>query len=174
MSSAGEHETGMYCLGCRYNLRGLPENRCPECGRSFDPSRPTTFARQQHPTPLRDLAQAFLKGVEQGSPDSTLLLLRQLRRQRSERLRKALESQEMQSLRGENELLRSKLREVLELMLAHDLIDRDGIERIFAEIEQAAAIPVELVDAEAGDDSEPSADLLDLQKAVEEASKHEP
>jgi hypothetical protein len=34
----------MLCLGCGYDLRGLPENRCPECGRAFDPVDPTTFA----------------------------------------------------------------------------------------------------------------------------------
>jgi hypothetical protein len=31
------------CLSCQYDLRDLPENRCPECGREFDPSDPTTF-----------------------------------------------------------------------------------------------------------------------------------
>ncbi len=33
-----------YCLGCRYPLDLLPENRCPECGRAFDPCDPATFA----------------------------------------------------------------------------------------------------------------------------------
>ena len=32
-----------HCLGCSYDLRGLPENRCPECGRCFDPDDPGTF-----------------------------------------------------------------------------------------------------------------------------------
>jgi len=31
------------CLGCGYELRGLPEPVCPECGRVFDPTDPTTF-----------------------------------------------------------------------------------------------------------------------------------
>ena len=26
-----------YCVGCGYSLYGLPEPRCPECGRAFDP-----------------------------------------------------------------------------------------------------------------------------------------
>jgi len=29
--------TGMNCPSCGYDLRGLPEHRCPECGRPFDP-----------------------------------------------------------------------------------------------------------------------------------------
>jgi len=27
----------MHCLDCGYDLRELPEPRCPECGREFDP-----------------------------------------------------------------------------------------------------------------------------------------
>ncbi|MGD8453870.1 MAG: hypothetical protein PVJ57_18805 [Phycisphaerae bacterium] len=34
------------CLGCGYILDHLPENRCPECGRAFDPDDPETFAHQ--------------------------------------------------------------------------------------------------------------------------------
>jgi hypothetical protein len=32
------------CLDCGYILEGLPENRCPECGRAFDPDDPRTVA----------------------------------------------------------------------------------------------------------------------------------
>lgn len=31
------------CLGCGYRLYALPESRCPECGRVFDPCNPSTF-----------------------------------------------------------------------------------------------------------------------------------
>jgi hypothetical protein len=31
------------CLGCGYILDGLPEPRCPECGRGFDPLDSSTF-----------------------------------------------------------------------------------------------------------------------------------
>jgi hypothetical protein len=31
------------CLGCGYILEHLPENRCPECRRAFDPNDPRTF-----------------------------------------------------------------------------------------------------------------------------------
>ncbi|HEX8914698.1 MAG TPA: hypothetical protein VF796_20270 [Humisphaera sp.] len=32
-----------YCRGCHYNLRGLAEPRCPECGRTFDPARADSY-----------------------------------------------------------------------------------------------------------------------------------
>ncbi len=31
------------CLGCGYILDGLPEPRCPECGRGFDPNDALTY-----------------------------------------------------------------------------------------------------------------------------------
>lgn len=31
------------CVGCGYILEGLPENRCPECGRRFDPQDQRTY-----------------------------------------------------------------------------------------------------------------------------------
>ena len=36
-----------YCRRCGYNLAALPEPRCPECGRVFDPADSRTF--QRHP-----------------------------------------------------------------------------------------------------------------------------
>ena len=33
----------MWCLECDYELINLEEARCPECGRAFDASDPTTF-----------------------------------------------------------------------------------------------------------------------------------
>jgi hypothetical protein len=34
------------CLGCYYVLNHLPEPRCPECGRAFDPNDPTTYTHK--------------------------------------------------------------------------------------------------------------------------------
>jgi hypothetical protein len=35
-----------YCRRCSYDLRGLPDPRCPECGQPFDPANPRTFRRR--------------------------------------------------------------------------------------------------------------------------------
>ncbi len=34
----------MYCLKCKYDLRRLPEPRCPECGTPFDPTDSATYS----------------------------------------------------------------------------------------------------------------------------------
>ncbi len=36
---------GTCCRACGYPLAGIPEPRCPECGRAFDPGDPRTFDR---------------------------------------------------------------------------------------------------------------------------------
>jgi hypothetical protein len=36
--------SAMFCRGCDYNLVGVAARRCPECGRTFDPSDAATFA----------------------------------------------------------------------------------------------------------------------------------
>ena len=38
------HQHDRYCLSCRHSLRGIHSERCPECGRPFDPDDPATFA----------------------------------------------------------------------------------------------------------------------------------
>jgi hypothetical protein len=43
MSSPESISTYKRCLGCGYILDGLPENRCPECGREFDPNDGQTY-----------------------------------------------------------------------------------------------------------------------------------
>lgn len=48
------------CLGCDYLLHGLPENRCPECGRPFDPARPETMAVRR---PLGAVGRAIFRPI---------------------------------------------------------------------------------------------------------------
>jgi len=39
-----------YCRRCLYELHGLPQPRCPECGRAFDPDNPASVytSKRQH------------------------------------------------------------------------------------------------------------------------------
>ena len=50
MSAEGEHsdtEIRLHCPMCGYNLRGLPDGKCPECGTPFERD---TLARMDQPT----------------------------------------------------------------------------------------------------------------------------
>lgn len=38
----------VYCLQCGYNLRGIPQRRCPECGFGYDHAAVRYFSRQQN------------------------------------------------------------------------------------------------------------------------------
>src|SRR4051812_17679809 len=102
---------GIYCLNCHYDLRGLSENRCPECGRSFDPGRPSTFARSPHATPVRDLVNRVGKALEQAlAADDPERILQRLRSGR------ASQAGEVDRLRRVNAQLRSQLDFVLEVL----------------------------------------------------------
>ena len=43
MQKHRNQEDNRYCLTCGYLLRGLPDPRCPECGRPFDPTDASTY-----------------------------------------------------------------------------------------------------------------------------------
>ena len=38
----------MFCLKCGYNLFGLPNHICPECGSGFNPSDDSTYSHTAH------------------------------------------------------------------------------------------------------------------------------
>ena len=42
-SAGQQNRKRMRCLECGYRLIHLTENRCPECGRAFDPNDPESF-----------------------------------------------------------------------------------------------------------------------------------
>src|ERR1035441_10641934 len=59
-----------FCIGCGYMLRQLPSNRCPECGRAFDPADPRTMSIGR---PLRWWQRKLLRPI--GWPTIFLALL---------------------------------------------------------------------------------------------------
>jgi len=44
------HLRAGHCVRCGYNLKGLPEPRCPECGTPFDPAHPAIEDVESVPT----------------------------------------------------------------------------------------------------------------------------
>jgi hypothetical protein len=53
------HRIGL-CKDCNYSLIGLPSNRCPECGREFDPDDPNTMNMGQ---PMGPIARLLISPV---------------------------------------------------------------------------------------------------------------
>ncbi|HYE18170.1 MAG TPA: hypothetical protein VEA69_06985 [Tepidisphaeraceae bacterium] len=53
----------LYCLGCYYNLRGLPADarRCPECGRNFHPDLPATYSLTPTPERLKNAVRQITR-----------------------------------------------------------------------------------------------------------------
>ena len=49
----------MHCKSCEYPLEYLTVNRCPECGREFDPDNPWTYGPEVHP-PVKPSALLLL------------------------------------------------------------------------------------------------------------------
>ena len=55
------HKPRMYCRACSYILDAIPDNRCPKCGRLFDPTKRRTYARK--PRWRRRLRLALVLGL---------------------------------------------------------------------------------------------------------------
>jgi hypothetical protein len=60
MQEPRRNRTPMYCWQCGYNLFGLSESRCPECGRAFDPANRGSYRRYPPMTWLHRTALVVL------------------------------------------------------------------------------------------------------------------
>ena len=52
----------MFCRKCRYDLQGLSEPKCPECGAEFDPADSKTYLAA--PAPESPFADAVLRVLQ--------------------------------------------------------------------------------------------------------------
>ncbi len=64
------------CPHCGYSLRGLPENRCPECGNPFDPAEVAGSFQAKWPVLMKWLLLAYMPAAAITSPFVIVGLLR--------------------------------------------------------------------------------------------------
>jgi len=155
----------MYCLGCYYNLRGLTSDRCPECGRFFNPAHPQTFSPTPRPTPVREVMERIAGAVTQlteiSDPEEQLRRLRRSNPYFSEIFR----------LQQANEMLRQEVKRLTQKLKAHGLLDAKEFDEIRGLIDDSI-VEFEFVednDDQTSEDPElMSPELLELQRAAED------
>lgn len=108
-----------YCLNCSYNLRGLSEARCPECGRRFRPGAPSTYSPRPRSgsAALKQLAEAA-RGKNRSHLPWTV----------SERVL-WLEGR-VRHLSAQNAELEWTVRVLVDLLVARDVIGLDELARL--------------------------------------------
>ncbi|HET6251198.1 MAG TPA: hypothetical protein VFE47_26180 [Tepidisphaeraceae bacterium] len=170
MTRAPEEQSfwSRYCRQCFYDLRGLPENRCPECGLSFDPDRPETFSRSPGPQRLRDLVRRAKSNLK--PPAKPLFPLDP----HAAQLIKL--SRRVAALTVENDQLWDHFVWLLGIMMEKGVVTEADIEMQVRREEwgtlpvTAAEAEIEIVDDSIEEEPEPqpSEELLDLKHAAEE------
>ncbi|MDB5172977.1 MAG: hypothetical protein JWO87_1865 [Phycisphaerales bacterium] len=152
----------MYCLGCFYDLRGLPEDRCPECGRFFDPANHRTFSRAAKPDGLKQLAHKKIAGaVQLLAPDDTPRVIQMVRR--------------MADATTENARLRDYIAGLIASLVERGAVSPEEAEQILLHVETPLAVVVE-EEPVATEEPEPapSDELLELGRIVAEQGRAEP
>ena len=59
MARMGNPTSVWFCRGCGYRISELPEPRCPECGRGFDPTDSRTFDAGERGRKIRQGRQSL-------------------------------------------------------------------------------------------------------------------
>jgi hypothetical protein len=150
----------MYCLTCFYDLRRLPEHRCPECGRIFSPLNPASYSRTPHKERFQKLvkqASAFLSdalnAVEPVDPVRRAAALRkQIRR-----------------LAAENSELRQQLAALTQVLVDQNAIEPEelaAVQRLLRETDMTVIDDTESLPTTAVEPT--TEELMDLRRAVED------
>lgn len=96
MDYAAPVPSGLYCLHCHYNLKGLTTYRCPECGRGFNPHNPLTFSRRSTPSRWWGKIDSALSTLAASATSDSTLLAQQNRSLRRQLAKQAAENLELQ------------------------------------------------------------------------------
>jgi hypothetical protein len=150
----------MYCLGCFYDLRGLPENRCPECGRLFDPTNHRTFSPVAKSERLKQFANNTIAGAMQRlAPDTTARVVHLERR--------------LAWAAVENARLRDYIANLIASLVERGSVSPEEAEQILQQVETPLAVVID-EDEVIVEESEPppSAELLELGKIVAGESRN--
>ncbi|MDB5329801.1 MAG: hypothetical protein JWP03_952 [Phycisphaerales bacterium] len=152
----------MYCLGCFYDLRGLPESRCPECGRLFNPANHRTFSPVAESERLKQFANNTIAGAMQRlAPDTTARVVHMERR--------------LASAAVENARLRDYIANLIASLVERGSISSEEAEQIFQQVENPLAV---VIDEDEGiveeSDPPPSAELLELGRIVAGQERSQP
>ncbi len=149
-----------FCLRCYYDLRGLPEPRCPECGRLFNPADPRTYS----PTPSAERVHKLLHKTATSLMDS----LQFLNPKDPEVLRRASVERRLGDLARENADLRLFVDLLAGLLVEKGVMRHEELLDILRNVQEASAAPMaDIVDDTADNpEAEPSSDLLELGQAA--------
>jgi hypothetical protein len=152
-----------YCGHCFYDLRGLPEARCPECGRTFDPCDARTFTLVPRSDRVRKTAQRTL--------NSLLRALQTRHPQDPAAARRVAEARQLVELRSENVALRQLVESLLQVLGARGILTPQDIAAIDCDVERALSAPQIVDDTEADTDEQVTPDLLDIERAADGRSE---
>jgi hypothetical protein len=160
----------MYCLGCYYDLRGLPAEtqRCPECGRYFDPAAPHTYTtRSRPPTVWEVLTKAAETAAQAMEPPNERIerLERQLRGRTSSAFA------EVDYLRRVNEVLRERLDWALALLERNGIVGAAEVAQVRADIERASRSVFDAIEFPEEEGVAASEELKALAAAAKEVKK---
>ncbi len=152
----------MYCLTCFYDLRGLVEHRCPECGRLFSPQNRASFSTVPH-------KERFNKLVKQAS---SLLSDALTAVEPADTISRAISDLRRQvgRLSTENLELRQKLMALTQLLIERNLIDPAALAQAVDQLQQVSDLEIiDDTDIPVAEETETAtAELLELSKAIDD------
>jgi hypothetical protein len=160
----------IYCRHCYYCLRGLVEDRCPECGRTFNRRNASTFSLTPPPSGVQQ-AMRRLYRLLPGTDRTPAQVLAQLRQRNA--------TGALAELQTEFQHLAAVHQRLVELLLERQLVPEEVLVSLVQEAEVSAPEPA-IIDDQSGDvaptesPQDASADLVELARAFQSEAAEPP